>query len=111
MKLNLQNVQIVQICKKMYKKRKRTYPSYPHQNRKKRWKKCRFKKFIHIIHTKGIKYGGLFGAKKERAFCGVIIKMSFWRKKPKKTLTFKKSNIEKKLFEDVYTMSKNSYNE
>ena len=37
--------------------------------------------------------------------------MSLKKKKPKKTLTFKKSNIEKKLFEDVYTMSKNSYNE
>jgi len=35
---------------------------------------------------------------KEQTFCGVIINLMDCRKKPKKLLTFEKSNIKKKLF-------------
>lgn len=47
---------------------------------------------------------------KEQTFCGVIINLMDCRKKPKKILTFEKSNITKKLFENVYTMIKSDYN-
>lgn len=43
-------------------------------------------------------------------FCVLIIKMMFCRKKTKKILTFKKSNIRKKFDENVYTMIKTDYN-
>ena len=43
-------------------------------------------------------------------FCEVIIKMRFCRKKPKKILTFKYSNIRNKFAENVYTMMKTDYN-
>ena len=42
--------------------------------------------------------------KKERMFCGVIIKFDFCRKNLAKMLTFKMSNINSKLQENVYTM-------
>ena len=42
--------------------------------------------------------------KKERMFCGVIIKFDFCRKNSAKMLTFKMSNINSKLQENVYTM-------
>ena len=47
---------------------------------------------------------------KEQTFCGVIINLMDCRKKPKKILTFEKSNITKNLFENVYTMIKSDYN-
>lgn len=44
--------------------------------------------------------------KKERMFCGVIIKFDFCRKNSVKILTFKMSNINSELCKNVYTMER-----
>lgn len=68
-------------------------------------------KFLSTLSTQKSRNSGDYSREiKEQMFCGVIINLPVCRKKTKIILTFEKSNITKKTFENVYTMRKTDYN-
>ena len=66
------------------------------ENAKKGGKNVVFENFSTLSTLKHKNSGDYSLLKKERMFCGVVIKIDDCRKKEKKILTFKESNIKNK---------------
>ena len=84
---------IVKFCKKG---KNRLIQVFHIENAKKGGKNDDFEKFSTLSTLKHKNSGDYSLLKKEQTFCGLVIKFAFCRKKGKKILTFKESNIKNK---------------